>query len=75
MEVSLQQDFRAISDDPRRLAEEHRKYSLQLESLLAKPYPTAEDTVEEVRLKKIKLRLKDQMEALARGVSQGMHAV
>ena len=75
IEVSVQQDFRAISDDHSRLAEEHRKYSLQLETLLAKPYPTEEDEVEEVRLKKIKLRLKDRMEALMRGAGRGMHAV
>ena len=75
MAVLAQEDFRAIRDDYSRLAEEHRKYSLQLESLLAKPYPTEEDAVEEALLKKIKLRLKDQMEALQRGIGHSMHAV
>lgn len=75
MEVSGQQDIGAIRDNHSRLAEEHRKYSLQLETLLAKPYPTEDDEVEEVRLKKIKLKLKDQMEALMRGTGSSMHAV
>lgn len=68
MEVSAQQDFRASSDDLGRLAEEHKKYSIQLESLLAKPYPSEEDKLEVVRLKKLKLRLKDRIESLLHGV-------
>jgi hypothetical protein len=68
MEVSVQQDFGASSDDLGRLAEEHKKYSLQLEMLLARPYPTEEDKLEVVRLKKLKLRLKDRIESLAHGV-------
>lgn len=51
--------------DTRRLAEQHRQYSTQLEAILSKPYPTEEDEIEAVRLKKMKLRLKDQMEASA----------
>ncbi len=51
------------SDPIRRLEEEHRMYEAQLESLLAKPYPSADDMMEEVRLKKLKLRAKDELEA------------
>ena len=43
------------------LEEEHRRYSEKLESLLQKPYLSAEEQVEEVRLKKLKLQIKDQM--------------
>ena len=75
MEVSGQLNIRADRDDHSRLAEEHRRYSLQLETLLAKPYPTEDDEVEEVRLKKIKLKLKDQMEALMRSSGSNMRAV
>ncbi len=69
MEISLHQDFRAIYGDPRRMAEEHHIYAAQLESILAKPYPTEEDRLEAVRLKKMKLRVKDRMEAVGRSYS------
>ncbi len=67
MEVSMQQDFMATRDDSRRMAEEHHAYTLQLERLLINPYLTEEEKLEAARLKKLKLRLKDRMEALARG--------
>jgi hypothetical protein len=50
----------------RRLQEEHSRYSQQLEALLGKPYLSEDDKLEEVRLKKLKLRLKDQMSFLDR---------
>jgi hypothetical protein len=46
-----------------RLEEEHRHYSEKLESLLHKQYLSEEEKLEEVRLKKLKLRVKDQMVA------------
>jgi len=52
MEVSAQQDFRAVRDDSSRMAAEHRTYSLQLEAILAKPYLTEEEKLEVARLKK-----------------------
>jgi uncharacterized protein YdcH (DUF465 family) len=45
----------------RRLAEQHLLYHQQLEALEAKAHLTSEEEVEEHRLKKIKLQLKDQM--------------
>ena len=48
----------------RRLAEQHARYHQQLEALEAKSHPTPEEEVEEHRLKKIKLQLKDQMNAI-----------
>jgi hypothetical protein len=69
MEISLHQDFRAIYDDPRRMAEEHHIYTAQLEAILAKPYPTEEDRLEAARLKKLKLRVKDRMQTAPRGYS------
>jgi uncharacterized protein YdcH (DUF465 family) len=41
------------------LIEEHRRYSEKLEGLMQAPYLSAEDHLEEVRLKKLKLRVKD----------------
>ena len=45
----------------RRLAEEHHRYHEQLEALEAKSLLTPAEEVEEHRLKKVKLQLKDQM--------------
>jgi hypothetical protein len=51
-------------DEFRRLAQEHSQYSQRLESLIQKRYLTEDEKLEEVRLKKLKLRLKDQMEQI-----------
>jgi uncharacterized protein YdcH (DUF465 family) len=48
----------------RRLAEQHAQYHKELEALEAKPRLTPEEELEEHRLKKLKLRLKDQMNAI-----------
>jgi uncharacterized protein YdcH (DUF465 family) len=54
-----------VEDDAlRRLQEQHRSCSQQLESLLNKRYLSEDEKLEEVRLKKIKLRLKDEMYGL-----------
>ncbi len=45
----------------RRLVQEHSQFSQRLESLTQKRYLTEDEKLEEVRLKKLKLRLKDQM--------------
>jgi hypothetical protein len=54
----------------RRLEEQHRHYSEKLESLLQKPYLSAEEELEEVRLKKLKLSVKDKMTAMKSGIYQ-----
>ena len=57
----------ATDDMFRRLAEEHAEYERQIQAIEAKPHVTDQDEVEEHRLKKLKLRLKDQMtEIMAR---------
>ena len=48
----------------RRLAEQHAQYHKQLEALEAKAHLTPEEEVEEHRLKKLKLSLKDQMNGI-----------
>jgi uncharacterized protein YdcH (DUF465 family) len=50
----------------RKLAQEHTEYSQRLESLTQKRYLTDDEKLEEVRLKKLKLRLKDQMQSIER---------
>jgi len=53
-----------------KLVQEHSQYSQRLESLTEKRYLTEDEKLEEVRLKKLKLRLKDQMQSLERNFSQ-----
>ena len=53
-------------DEFRKLAQEHLQYSSRLDSLTQKRYLSEDEKLEEVRLKKLKLRLKDQMESIER---------
>jgi uncharacterized protein YdcH (DUF465 family) len=46
----------------RRLANQHCEFKKQLEVFSSRPYLSPEDQVEETRIKKLKLRLKDQMQ-------------
>jgi uncharacterized protein YdcH (DUF465 family) len=55
----------ASDEQFRRLAQEHSQYSQRLDSLIQKRFLSEEEKMEEVRLKKLKLRLKDQMESIA----------
>lgn len=55
-----------MESDPefRRLAQEHCEYKKQLEALSSRPFLTPEQQIEETRIKKLKLRLKDQMQEM-----------
>ncbi|MBM3776849.1 MAG: DUF465 domain-containing protein [Acidimicrobiia bacterium] len=54
-------------DQYRQLATRHQELESRLHELTNKHYLTASEELEEVTLKKRKLALKDQMEAIARG--------
>ncbi len=56
----------ASDENFRKLAQEHSQYSQRLDLLTQKRYLTEDEKLEEVRLKKLKLRLKDQMESIER---------
>jgi len=60
----------ANHDEFRKLAMEHTQYEQRLDSLTQKRYLTDDEKLEEVRLKKLKLRLKDQMENIERHYRQ-----
>lgn len=53
-----------LSEEIERLHAEHHRYAQRLEELLQKPYLSAEEQLEEVRLKKLKLHAKDLIYAL-----------
>ena len=57
---------RVSREDPgfRRLQQKHREYDRRLQELRSQRYLSDEEKFEEVRLKKMKLALKDQMEAM-----------
>jgi uncharacterized protein YdcH (DUF465 family) len=54
------------SDVYRQLTSDHHTLDDRLKLLAGKPHLTDDEQLEEVRLKKEKLRLKDQMEAIVR---------
>ena len=55
-----------MSADPefRRLVDEHKLYEVQLNALHDRHHMTEQDHLEEIRLKKKKLHLKDQMNSM-----------
>jgi uncharacterized protein YdcH (DUF465 family) len=68
MERNAQEELKAhlieTNEEFRRLATQHSDYAKKLETLESRGHLTYEDELEETRLKKLKLRLKDQMEAI-----------
>ena len=66
MATQVRDQLMASHEEFRRLAQEHTQYSQRLDSLIQKKFLTEEEKIEEVRLKKLKLRLKDQMQLLER---------
>ena len=64
MATQVKDELMASDDTYRRLAQEHSQYAQRLESLVTKRFLSEEEQIEETRLKKLKLRLKDQMEQI-----------
>ena len=52
------------SEEFRDLAQRHQSLDVRVAELESNPHATEEDEIEEHRLKKLKLRLKDQMEEI-----------
>ena len=57
----LKAHLMATSEEFRAVVSQHCQYHKELEALEAKPHLSDEEQAEEHRLKKVKLRLKDQM--------------
>jgi len=64
----------ASHEEFRKLATEHTQYEKRLDSLTQKRYLTDDEKLEEIRLKKLKLRLKDQMHSIERQFQHELHA-
>ena len=60
----LKAHLMATDEEFRHLADQHAQFHTQLEALEAKPHLTPEEELEEHRLKKMKLRIKDQMNGI-----------
>lgn len=52
------------NEEFRQLVGQHTDYAKKLDALEATPHLTEQEQLEEVRLKKLKLHLKDQIEAI-----------
>ena len=48
-----------------RLAQQHQQYDAELQQISKSPYLNSEDLLEEIKLKKMKLHCKDEMERIA----------
>jgi len=68
MDRALEADIKAhlmeTSEEFRQLAQQHHDYKNQVEKLEEKAFLTEQEEVEEHRLKKLKLHLKDVMEQM-----------
>jgi len=68
MERNAQEELKAHlmtnNEDYRRLAGQHSEFAKKLDDLESRPHLSNEEQLEETRLKKMKLRVKDQMEAI-----------
>jgi uncharacterized protein YdcH (DUF465 family) len=68
MEQNAQEEIKAhlmqTNDKFRELMDQHHQYKRQVEALEAKHALSADEELEEHRLKKLKLHLKDEMEQI-----------
>jgi uncharacterized protein YdcH (DUF465 family) len=56
--------------DYQRLAEQHQRYDEELQKISKSPYLNSEDLLEEIKLKKMKLHCKDEMERIAARIAR-----
>ncbi len=63
-EEEIKEHLMSANPEFRSLVEEHKQYDSQLEKLLNRQHMTEQDRLTEIRLKKKKLQLKDQMNSM-----------
>ena len=67
---ATREQLMATNEQYQNLHKEHIRYAAELEKLTSKAYLSEEEKVEEIRLKKLKLWAKDQMEILVHQQAQ-----
>jgi len=71
MDKAIQEELKAhlmqTNESFRHLMNQHHDYDVRVAQLESMPVLTAEEEIEEHRLKKLKLQLKDQMEQIVSG--------
>jgi hypothetical protein len=72
MNQTHSEDLSDLNIEFRRLLEEHRDHERRLEALAGKSRLSEDEELEEKRLKKEKLVLKDRMEAISRTQKNGV---
>jgi uncharacterized protein YdcH (DUF465 family) len=72
MENQAQESLTDVDSEFRRLQEQHRGHEERLQVLASKARLSEDEELEEKRLKKEKLLLKDRMEALSRHRREGV---
>ena len=71
---SLKEQLMTSDPEFRELAREHGRYEERLSELSALTYPSTEEQLEEVTLKKKKLAIKDQMHSMMLQYQKGQEA-
>jgi hypothetical protein len=61
---AVREQLMATNEQYQNLCKEHTHYAVELEKLTSKTYLSEQEQIEEIRLKKLKLRAKDLMEML-----------
>jgi uncharacterized protein YdcH (DUF465 family) len=72
MSNAMTESLSDVDAEYRRLHDEHHDHEIRLQALAGKPRLSEDEEVEERRLKKEKLALKDRMEAIARQHREGV---
>jgi len=61
---AVREQLMATNEHYQNLRKEHTRYAAELEKLASKSHLNDQEKLEEIRLKKLKLRVKDEMEML-----------
>jgi len=69
-EKDLVSQLLVTNEEYRRLAEQHSSFDRRLEELADRRFPSQEEQIEEARLKKKKLQIKDRMHGMLREIQQ-----
>ncbi len=66
----IREQLLASSPEYQRLAQEHSRYEAQIEQLSKSSFHNVEELIQEAELKKLRLRVKDEMEQLVARTSR-----